>query len=372
MIRANRQFFVVKIDKNMQTQKRNNLVSKNIGYFGIKHSASDDDDKLNGVRVWDVEFESPAYHAAFKHNDIITQINGTKVNSYEQMAEQLSLYAPGQEILISYINSFSLSKCEELTKLVKLGERKFEIVLPPHIVDFQFNLQIGELVEIGSIAGKEFPEAEIGDTLIFHHAVEHKPRPEGDVNYNDFHLVDTDENGDEYRSVNYATELFGVLKLSTGSIIPYKKFIFCRADIKKASIQKTASGLWVPDGWEKSQDELQQRIDDANAEIAEIMSSNIMKEKMSDQNYKKQEIVKAMVNELNRERRELTKKMSQKKLVELTVLFINPVTCEELQTEIQAGDTLVAEYNTLYPLDMYGVQYTLLRKEYTEAVILKS
>lgn len=370
MIRANRQYFVVKIDKKLQAQKRNNLVSKNIGFLGIKHSESEDDEKLNGVRVWDVEFESPAYDAAFKNGDIIKTINDKPVKTYEELSEQISLYASGHEISIGYVNSFSIDRSVISKKKVVLGERKFEIVLPPHIIDFQFNLQFGEVIEIGAIAKLQFPDAEVGDILIFHHAVEHKPRPENDINYHDFHLVDTDENGDEYRLVNFAHELFGVIK--NDHIIPYKQFIFCRADIKKASIQKTASGLWYPDGWEKTEEELQAKIDETKEHIAEIMSSSVMKEKTTDKNYKKQEEIQAIVRVLNQERKALSKKMSQKKLVELTVLYISPITCEEIQTEISAGDTLIAEYNTLYPLDLFGVQYTLLRKEYIEAVIFNN
>ncbi len=372
MIRANRQYYVVRIDKKLQTEKRNNLVSKKMGFLGIKHSAAEGDEKLDGVKVWDVEFESPAYHAAFKAGDIIKQINGEPVKTYEELTEKISSFAPNDQIEIAYVNSFSIYKDHLSFKTVRLGERKFEIVLPPQVIDFQFNLQFGEIVEVGAIAANEFPDAKVGDTLIFHHHVEHKPRTEGDPNYHDYHLVDTDENGDEYRIVNFVDELFGVWKQSEGVIIPYKKFIFCRAEIKKASIQKTASGLWFPDGWETTIDDLQAKIDETKAHMEEISSSTIMQERTSEANYKKKEEISKMLNMLNNERRQLSIKMNQKKFVELTVVFINPLTCEELQTEISTGDVLIADYNTLYPLDLFGFYYTLLRKDYIEAVIFNN
>lgn len=369
MIRTNRQFFVVKIDKKLQEQKRNNLVSKNIGYLGIKHSEQEGDEKLDGVRVWDVDKDSPAYDAGFKPNDIIKEIQGVRVTTYAQMAEQVSRYPPNVELEIKYINSFSVNTEHISTKKVVLGERKFELFVPPQIIDFQFNLQFGEVVEIGRIAGEQFPEVNLGDMLIFDHKVEHKPRTEGDLLYHDFHLIETDENGDEYRVVNFATEVFGVLKLATATIIPYKNFIFCHQHIKKASIQMNASGIWVPDAWEKSVEEIQGEIDKLTETIQEIGSSTIMKQRTSDENYKRQEEIKTTIDLINQEKRRLTLKMRQKRLVELTVLFIHPKTNEELQSNITAGDTLFAEFNTLYPLDMYGQYYTLLRKDYIEAVI---
>lgn len=372
MVRANRQFFVVKIDKKLQEQKRNNLVSKNIGYLGIKHSAQDDDDTLNGVRVWDVEVDSPAYDAAFKHNDIIKEVQGVKVSSYAELSEQISLFPPNVEIEIKYINSLSVNRDHISTKKVILGERKFEIFVAPQIIDFQFNLQFGEIVEIGKIAGEQFPDAKLGDMLIFHHAVEHKPRTDGDTMYHDYHLIETDENGDEYRIVNFTNELFGVLKLEERTIIPYKNFIFCHQNIRKASMQVNSSGIWVPDAWEKSIEEMQDKIDELTATIQEVSSSSIMKERTNETNYKKKEEIKAKIEAINKEKKEISRMMAQKKLVELTVLFIHPKTCEEILTEISAGDTLIAEYNTLYPLDMYGQRYTLLRKDYIEAVIFKN
>lgn len=137
-------------------------------------------------------------------------------------------------------------------------------------------------------------------------------------------------------------------------------------------MQMTESGLWVPDWCEKSIEEYQDKINELTETIQEIATTSIMKNKTSDDNFKRQEEVKTMINMLNREKAAISKKMNQKRLVELTVIFINPLTNEEIQSTISAGDTLVADYNTLYPLDLYGKYYTLLRKDYIEAVIYKN
>lgn len=372
MLRANSHLIVVKIDKKKQTEKRNNLVSKNIGYLGIKHSKQDDDDKLEGVRVWDVEKDSPAYNATFKSGDIIKQVNGVPVKTYEELSEQISFCEPNSEITIDYVNSFSVDRAKLSQKKVVLGERKFQIVLPQTIIDYQFNLQYGEIVEIGNIAKQEFPDAEIGDYLIFSHHVESKPRPDGDRNWNDYHLVDVDDNGDEYRIVNFSTEMYGVIKMSDNvRIVPYKTFIFCTSQIRKSQWQVSSSGLWLPDHWEQSAEDLQRKIDELEDHIKEIKTSGIMNTIDTDENYKRREEVNTMINMIRKEQREIGRKMNQKKLVELTAVFINPLTCKEIQTDIQPGDTIIADYNTLYPLDINGVYYTLLRKHLIEALIPK-
>lgn len=369
MIRVNRQFFVVKIDKKLQEEKRGYMVKKDIGFLGIKHSKQDGDAKIKGVRVWDVEKNSPAYDAAFKHNDIIIAINSIKVYSYDDLQTEVSKHGPGDTIEISYINSFSKDGREVRKKNVKLATRKFEVVMPPHQVDFQSNLQFGEIVSAGSIAKEQFPEAQVGDILIFHHGVEHKPRTENEPNYHDYHLIETDEGGDEYRVVNFTNELFGVLKLEEGIIIPYNKFVFCHFNIKKASIQKSKSGLWLPDQWLLTSEEINQKLEKLKEDIASITSSTVMKQRTNNKNYKSQNEIKRAVDSINRERALLTKKMGQRQYVEVTVLFIHPDTNTELGTNIQAGDTILADYGTLYPLDMMGRQYTLVRKEYIEAII---
>lgn len=371
MLRANSHLIVVKIDKKKQTEKRNNLVSKNIGYLGIKHSKQDGDEELEGVKVWDVEKDSPAYNATFKAGDIIKMINGVPVTTYEALSEQISLCEPNSEITIDYVNSFSVDRSKLSQKKVVLGERNFQIVLPETIIDYQFNLQYGEIVEIGSIAKLEFPEADIGDYLIFSHHVESKPRPDGDKNWNDWHLVDVDDNGDEYRIVNFSTELFGVIKMDKVRIVPYKTFIFCHANIKKSQWQVSSTGLWLPDHWEQTSEDLQRKIDELEDHIKEIKTSGIMNKALTDDNFKRREEVNAMINMIRNEQRDLGRKMNQKKLVELTAVFINPLTCEEIQTDIQPGDTIIADYNTLYPLDINGVYYTVLRKHLIEALIPK-
>lgn len=368
MVRAAKQFFVVRIDKKQQIEKRNNLVNKNFGYLGVRHSEQEGDEALNGVRVWDAEPDSPAYNANLKHNDIIKFINDIPVTTYEQLSVAISNFPPGTEIEVKYINSLSI--VEGLTtKKITLGERQYQIVLPPSSIDFQFNLQFGEILYIGDIANKQFPEANVGDILLFHHAVEGKPRTEGDTMYNDHHLLETLENGDEIRIVNFAHELFGVWKMETGSIVPYKNFIFCSQHIRKSSFQMS-NGIWLPDAWEETAEDLQYKIDKLKEEKEVVAAATILKERTTEANYKRKEEIGKRLRDIQRESLALTQQMNQKKLVELTVLYINPITVAELAEDIKPGSIVISEYTLLYPLDIHGMQYTLLRKDYVEAVIV--
>jgi chaperonin GroES len=368
MITAAKQFFVVRIDKQKQIEKRNNLVKSNFGFLGIQHSQQEGDEKLNGVRVWNTEIDSPAQKAGFKPNDIIKFINGKPVTSYEQLVDAVAKNRPGTSIKISYINSLLIT--EELSeKDVVLGEKPFNIINPETLVDFQFNLQYGEVMFVGSLAHQNFPEVNVGDILLFHHAVEGKPRGEGDKNYNDHHLLETLPNGDEYRTVNYVTEVFGVLKTEEATIIPYKNYIFCHKHIEKSEFQMQ-NGVWVPDDWGNSIEQLQERIEKLKEEKDVIANSSVLREKTTELNYKRKEEISTKIRAIQKESLEITKRMNTPKIVELVALFINPLTVEELEEDIQPGSKLLAEFGLLYPFDICGQYYTLLRKDYTEAHIV--
>src|ERR1035437_8362497 len=58
------------------------------------------------------------------------------------------------------------------------------------------NMQQGEIVAIGSIVATQFPQAKVGDTLIFHHFVEGSESGGGNFIF--------EENGDNYYYVTAA------------------------------------------------------------------------------------------------------------------------------------------------------------------------
>jgi chaperonin GroES len=371
-MQPNRQYFIVNIDKDEQAVKREKIVLGGTGYLGCKYS--DQGYQGKGVMITGVEPGSPAQAAGFKAKDIIRAIGKTEVNSFDELADEVSKYFPGDEIEILSINSLLVNGAPQIKK-VKLGQKNIDLENPAHLRDMRHNLQFGEIVACGPDAANDFPHAKVGDTLIFHHSVEYKARSEGDTLYNDVHLVGHDDKGNELRLVNYEFEVLGVMKWKRGTphIIPYPKFVFCHMQIRKASIQKDPeTGLYMADQWEKSMQENTERIEELAAQMEQVASSTIMKQKTSDQNYRRKEEISAVLNVLMQEKKDITRKMHQKKLVEVTVLYFNPKSKDQLGYSLTAGDKVIADYYSLYPLDIQGVCFSLARVGTIEGAIFKN
>lgn len=364
---VNPNFFIVKISKELQKKKRTKMTISTQGYLGIKYSQQED---KRGFMVLTVEEGSPAFNAGFKEKDIITAINGKKVENFTQMIEFVTQHPPGAEITISYINALSVY-AEVSTKTVFLGEKPLYLEIPEGSQDMRFNLQFGEIVKVGAKAAIAFPEALLNDTLLFHHAVEYKERSANDATFNDWHLLEDDDNF-EYRFVHAETESLGVWKIKekeiSKAIIPFPTYIFCHPTWKKASMQMK-NGVWLPDEWEISKEEMEQRLDDLKSQIAELNTNTIMQQSDNEDNYQMKDQIKAAIDSINKERRLLTKKMHQKKLVEATVLYVNPKTNEQFMSEVNRGDKLICDYFTLYPLDVFGAHYALARPNFIELLI---
>jgi S1-C subfamily serine protease len=58
---------------------------------------------LNGVYVQSLTDGSSAADAGIKAGDIITEINGTKVNTSSQLQEQVARFRPGDKIKVTYL-----------------------------------------------------------------------------------------------------------------------------------------------------------------------------------------------------------------------------------------------------------------------------
>lgn len=382
-MKPTRYFFLVKISKTLQNEKRKIIETSEIGYLGIKYS--EPPEGQTGVTVLFADKESPAFKAGFKSGDLIKTINGSEVTDFNKMIDLVSKHPPGTEIEVGYVNSLSING-EVSTKKVVLGSFSLNLQRGDDQIDMRYNLQFGEIVAIGSKATEVFPEPELGDYLIFHHSVEYKERAHGDKNHNDWHLVGkTKEEDDdyEYRVVHCEKEVFGVFKPNLpaeDAIIPFPTFIFCHPNVRKASMQKSiikgVDGkeieLWAPDSWEKSMEDYTQQLEELQFQVQEMNTNSIMKEVDNESNYKKKDEIRKAIDKIARERREITKKMHQKRLFDLTVLFINPKTNEELGENIERGDAIMVDFGLIYPLDFFGNHYALARVGHIEALIKKN
>lgn len=369
-MKPNRQYFVVRIDRELQKKKKELIVLGGNGYLGIRHS--EQEYKGSGVLLSGVEPDSPAMQAGLKGKDIIYAINSREVNSFEELVEQVSRYAPGEEVTLTIFNSLLITDpSQRQEKKVKLGKKEVNLEMPQTLRDMRHNLQFGEIIEIGSEAKAKFSHAKIGDILLFHHSVEYKSASDNDPFYNDMHLVDHDKQGNEIRIVHYEFEVFGVMKLTTPvQIIPHPRYVFCHYQIQKANIQRDQkSGLYLPDQWEQSIEELTQKIEELKIQEQEIMSSTVMTQRTTKENDRKQSEIRSVVKMLMQERAAITRKMHQKKMVETTVLFYNRESVGVLGYHLSPGDKILIDLHALYPLDILGTCYSLARTTVIEGAL---
>ncbi len=61
-----------------------------------------DTDDSNGVKILDVDDESPAYKAGLKENDIIMQVNGKAIKSVDDLKADLKDVKDGDTITLQY------------------------------------------------------------------------------------------------------------------------------------------------------------------------------------------------------------------------------------------------------------------------------
>lgn len=366
-MKINKDFFVIKISKQLQNSKRNKMTVSTMGYLGIQYS---EEKSEKGFFVTSTQEGSPAFEAGFKFGDIITAINNKSITTHTELVDLVTQYKPGETITISFINSFSIND-QVSNKKVQLGERPLVLDVPAGSQDMRFNLQFGEIIMIGENAAKIFPEAVLGHNLLIHHSVEYKERAEGDKNWNDWHLIESDQNF-EYRLVHAEKEVLGVWDMNESdiskSVIPFKDFIFCHSSYVKSEFQ-FINGVWQPMVWEKSFDELTEQLDELKAQIEELNTDSVMKQMDNEENYKQKGFIKKAIDSINKERADITRKMHQKRLVEVNVIFVNQLTNTEYSCLIEPGDKILVDYFTLYPLDIYGTHYVLVRPNHSEALI---
>lgn len=249
-----------------------------------------------------------------------------------------------------------IAKQSQKKKMEAIGS----ILLHPNFVKMKFYLQHGVITQIGSVAHREFPQAEVGDTLLFHHFVE-----DGTAQ-----LIDTLPDGDEIRFVSGDNQqnnfqAFGAAK-PDGDIIPTPNWIFLDPAIelwesgKHTSLDLKRSN---PGDWD-SEDQDITKLNDLDRQAKSLQESyghlanpNVP---INEKQLRELEPVETAIDQIMKERGEITRNMSLPKLAACTVLHIHPDLAE--QTGIQQGSQILCDSKVLYPFDVDGNQFFLLRR----------
>lgn len=207
------------------------------------------------------------------------------------------------------------------------------------------NLQSGQVVSIGEIANKIFPQVEIGNELIVHHFVEQNIIY-SDNFYNFYTVTASEFNGRR-------NETYGVYR--SGEIIPHPEFIFIEPEIKEQEIstdkfieQKTkqVGSLILFENWEESREEKEEKTKILMEEVKQQSKGVALKDD-----------IKIALNEKQNEAAKITASLNRKQYIPLRIAFANPsFTAKEKVYCLNIASQLHLEYE--------GKEYIIIEVKY--------
>lgn len=188
-------------------------------------------------------------------------------------------------------------------------ERLGAIILAPDHTYMQYNMQCGEIIDIGERAARDFPEAKIGDTAIIHHFVEGEDDNDSKENY----LVETDETYNYYvvtpcKIPGKNVDIYGVW--DGEKIIPHKDYIFLSPDPKlkvpdtpdeyiNSAIQKTEGGIFVFSDWKETYEDKTAKLEKIKTNVQNL-SQNLNLPGVREAVFRMEEEMTVISQELNR------------------------------------------------------------------------
>lgn len=250
-----------------------------------------------------------------------------------------------------------INKQLQTEKREKIGN----FFIPSHLMDFTNNLQFGEIVALGTLASKQFPMAKIGDIAIFDHVVEFKV--EGDTSLiekemlnTDEHLVDIEPNGDEIRLVKVSndlgTQLFGIYK--DNEFIPAPNMVLCYKEFSQSGFQ-LVKGIYVNTELDKKP--YVEALEVANHAKKEMLRV-IQQMPRNEKTYKLLEDANSRLKEAELHIKRLNKILQKPVLLDLTIASVS----ETDSAELKKGDIVTINKNLVYPLDLFGKNFILVKK----------
>ncbi len=230
----------------------------------------------------------------------------------------------------------------------------------------RFALQYGTIMQVGELGSKEmgvtpfantnFPEAQVGDTLIFGHWLETDETVRIPVEDDNFIYIAIIDNSHDIKGI----------QKPDGTIIAHPLQVWC-TEIKKAEVTKVddlpgqwavnQEGLFVFEGQFEDEKYLRDKIEDNE------VHSKYMASVHDESTYNP--VIAEKVGDNQKEAGKITNQLNQVLVSELEVFKIHPNTAQ-LLSNVKEGDSIFSQgYIDArgYPLNYKGQDYILVRPQ---------
>jgi co-chaperonin GroES (HSP10) len=222
------------------------------------------------------------------------------------------------------------------------------------------NLQYGTVLQIGELAQKNYPEAQVGDTILFQHTIE------GDMETGCDRLIDRETDGNEILYLDGSNkldnyEIYGIVK-PDGTLIPAQKYVFLKTVIREIKARPFSSLIFTDEEFELDDDRVRVKLEELTEECEKL------KETLKSLGHPGDRA--SLIRDLDSkyaERDRMTKYLNDPRLAEATVFAINSRTSKECA--VKETDTIVTFQSYLYPLEVMGSRFLLAEKEDVLAVV---
>lgn len=261
-------------------------------------------------------------------------------------------------------------KIDKVAQQRKRGQSDSGLLRSPLYEFMKFNLQYGEVLEIGDEAAKLYPEISVGDIAILHHTVEDKTQ-----NYRIVKQIASPQNVllYEHRIINaYDTsnrEILGrIANQKEGIISGYGKSTFFKWDIEL--LAKTPVSLSLITDFETNLDNCHNLADLVDT-VGKKKKEYTDKASAKVRGYSKLlATTNPSKNKDEFDRLESNYKAAEKEAMQVA-LYLNAnhlVICKNAST----GERVVFPYRELYPIEVMGKKYIIGYADYAVATIVGS
>ncbi len=238
------------------------------------------------------------------------------------------------------------------------------IYISPDYAFMMYNLQYGEILQIGKNAQNIYPEAEPGDVALFHHGVEDN---DSNLLYEEKQMFVKTHGVTEFRVMNEhrcisseGSQLYGVIK-PNGELIPAAEYVFVDpvVTILKRRYPSDLIGIVDDEVWD-DHELIKYKIDELKGNIEMMKESySTVKSIRSGKDVDRLDEISHQIEFYMKQQAQLTHELHKEKLALATVTFINPRTSEDLAGTLP-GDKIIVSQNILYALQVEGQRFLLL------------